>query len=105
MSFSTLAGLKLIREQVADKDKWHQGGLFSPDGSKCCLLGRIYCLNDREMTDRIKSSLWDTLAAMNLPTNISEYNDTHSHAQVLELIDKSIATEEKVYSAQRNSID
>lgn len=100
----TLEVLNSIYEQVKNKEEWHQGGLFSRDGSRMCLMARIYCINDLPRKEAVMSRLYEALLELKEPLALSNYNDTHSHQDVLQLIVRAIALEKKsLIESQRTS--
>lgn len=91
----TLEMLNSIYEQVKNKEDWYQGGLFSKDGSRMCLIARVYSINDLPRKEAVMSRLYEALLELKEPLALSNYNDTHSHQEVLQLIVRAISLEKK----------
>lgn len=83
-----LEGLKLVRDQIAIKEEWFQGSMFSPDGKKCCLLARVNRLNshDYNLAREVVNCLRDQLIEMKESPEVAFYNDHHKHEEVLEFL-------------------
>lgn len=95
---STLEILNLIYDQIKNKNEWGQGALYSKDGSRLCLMARIYAINDITFKVSVKNRLYQALAELNKPLDLSSYNDQHTHAEVLQLITRAVMIEKKSVS-------
>ena len=92
---TTLDILKAARKRIEDPERWCQGYLRG--GDKWCAIGAVY-----EEADEAESgfaAICDVLAAHAgldgaAEGRLAEWNDTHTHAEVLALFDRAIATEE-----------
>jgi len=92
---STLMLLIRGREYITDRSRWCQGSFKR--GEAVCSLGAIYQCAD--IIGESKGSLiWDTAACNGANEAlrarmgcVPEYNDTHSHAEVLAAWDAAIA--------------
>lgn len=96
---STLEVLNTIYEQIKNKDEWHQGALFSKDGNKLCIAGRLYSVNDLDKKESVRQRLYQALAEMNFPPELADYNDTHTHAEVVQLVVRAIAIERRAINS------
>lgn len=94
-----LETLKAIRDLITEPDHWIQNSNahdalgqacdpLSTDASCWCLLGaciRVTSGNDYGSTTR----LYDHMRSY-MPNGITEFNDSHTHAEVLALVDEAI---------------
>lgn len=92
---STLETLNVIYEQVKNKIQWGQGGLYSKDGTKVCLAARLYAINDTDKKDSARSRLYEALTELNEAPDLAGYNDSHTHAEVVQLVVRAIAIEKR----------
>jgi hypothetical protein len=103
-SINTLEILTASRAKIADKNNWCQvasarnfmGASVSPysiTACSWCSVGAIEC---------VEKSVFDTSAHVQLEAfmgnDIGEFNDTHSHSEVLAAWDKAIAECAKEYN-------
>ena len=106
--------LKKARDLLSDSSRWtwnlwarNKDGAYaspaSPDACQWCLTGALYkailgdcslaSLNESEskLYEDCLAKLRTSLSLMGYPmTGVAEYNDTHSHLEVLKLLDKAI---------------
>ncbi len=86
--------LKLVRETISDPKNWCQGDAFQdykgnsvgPDkAEKYCLLGSMA----KNLPDKQDyNAVWHYLHSV--VCQLAWFNDTHSHSEVLDLLDKAI---------------
>ena len=102
-----LNNLRAVRAQITTPDRWTKGW-FARDqyGNECrsqdstatcwCIMGAITFVTPR---DRKKLAIVKDVLSAHLPTwyCLSDFNDrpTTTHADIIALIDRAIATEEK----------
>ncbi len=103
MISTTASTLTLIYEQVKNKDEWYQGALFSKDGTKVCLVGRLYSINDLDKRSAAQNRLYQALGELNESVDLDTYNDTHTHSDVLQLVARAIVIEKRAMSEQQKN--
>lgn len=100
--------LQKARDLISDEKNWNQGdygrasgkpvGIIAnqrlPTDTDCfCAVGAIAWVSDATVNEAERSAAWKFL---NAETNsaemneIHEFNDTHTHAEVLDLFDRAI---------------
>ena len=92
---STLETLDIIYERIKNKDEWCQGVLYSKEG-KCCLVARLYEINDLDRKESVKERLYQALEELKQLPDISNYNDSHTHNEVVQLVALAIDIEKRV---------
>lgn len=100
---TTAETLTQIYEQVKNKDEWHQGALFSKDGARVCLVGRLYSINDLDKRAAAQNRLYQALGELNESVDLDTYNDTHTHSDVLQLVARAIVIEKRVINEQQKN--
>jgi hypothetical protein len=97
MSLNTLTVLRAARERITDPGDWQQksaGSQFGPN----CMVGAVgWTANLYVQDDDIKwaaISILDTLAKQKGYRTAWQYNDSHTHEQVLAFMDEAIRREE-----------
>lgn len=105
MALTTLEVLRGARELLADEAHWVRGDFArnasgasvlstSTDACAWCLVGAM-----RNKAGGKTDAYFSAFSAIfrllrNGHTRLSDFNDTHSHAEVLDLLDRAIAAEE-----------
>ena len=74
-----------VREKLATPDKWCCGNGGSRNGAHCLVWAFTGCPYDAQWL------AFRALERQAAPQGIIEFNDTHTHAEVLDLIDRAIA--------------
>lgn len=90
-----LETLKKTRALIANRENWTQGydRLTTHDGVvKYCLYGALYEVHGGDL---IGSPLWKLLVKLAGSIALSDFNDHHTHREVLALLDTAIAEAEK----------
>lgn len=100
---NVLAMLKAGRVRIEDPNYWTQGAFginavgdpVSQDDPACvrrCLAGAIFCGDGITDHDYVEADrfLDGALASVNGDTSYMVYNDSHTHDEVLALLDKAI---------------
>jgi hypothetical protein len=99
-----LQALKDARALIADETNWCQGKVF--DGHKCCAYGAL-----KKVTEGGRRNTLRWLAQIQLEallthgyTALSYFNDTHTHAEVLNLFDRAIARLEARWEGEQQHL-
>jgi hypothetical protein len=106
---NTVEILKAARDLIADETKWTQG-YFAKDAqgkyvspldveAACfCAIGAVSRVSGQPSFETDKSEparyLWEVIGVSD--QFVFEFNDTHTHPEVIELFDKAIARAEQV---------
>ena len=78
------------RERLTDPKNWVRGNSYGPNGAKCLGMTMIDYLGNSDYF----SFLDDIFPTMK--HNVPVWNDSHTHAEVLELLDTAIANRMQV---------
>jgi hypothetical protein len=93
---TTLDVLKAARERISDPARWCQETyrVLDAGGSaiRWCAMATI---SDTTENNHLLGVAWGALRRAMGGGCIAEYNDTHTHAEVLALFDRAIAAEEQ----------
>jgi hypothetical protein len=98
---TTLEVLKAAREKIADPAHWTKGEIArdkfgmdsmskSPDACAWCAMGAIWNVSPNVEVRAEAFNALDVQTYLGVP----EFNDSHTHPEVLALFDKAIAAEE-----------
>lgn len=91
-TMTTVEVLRTARGLIDTPDKWSESG-WGWDGVRRCAVQAIVDADPSCDRDCTSSPAYYALRRA-LGGNVGEFNDAHSHAEVLALFDKAIATEE-----------
>lgn len=94
---SALTGLVVLRDRISSRKRWCQGALaknkyglrVSPDSTDAvswCLVGALQTVS---LSAHVGEVLMSGLPKSYYGT-LSHYNDTHTHAEVLQVVDRAI---------------
>ena len=96
--------LQAVRDRLTPLHMWMQGGYGVTTGPNC-LMGAMFVvvgimksniISAPPVNDRLKlveNSLWEVIKELFIGGGIVSFNDTHTHKEVLEVIDSAIKTE------------
>lgn len=100
--------LKQAKALIADEKNWTQGAAarnekgqiaysLDPDATCWCSFGAVSKTTEGDLPANglAHNQLYDTLEKEFNCTSISEYNDNHTHTEVMSFWDKAIAAAEK----------
>jgi len=102
--------LREARELISDPERWAQGAWAknapghsvqtrAPEAVSWCAAGAIYrCAGNSDLSIDTRELLYDVIGSNISPDSghvIAEFNDTHTHAEVLEMFDRAIALAEE----------
>ncbi len=88
--------LRKAKSLIKDPDKWGQGAFFK-DG-KMCVLGAVFEVVDHTENGGLLSMVTALQQAMHIYTGrgaIADWNDTHTHEQLMLACDRAILIAER----------
>ncbi len=89
MSLTAKEVLIQARARIDTPDKWCQGKFW--DGNRCCMIGAIHSVGQTLGIAGTPAAIaFNTLRQFTCG-DTAKFNDTHTHAEVLEVFDKAIA--------------
>jgi hypothetical protein len=97
----TVTILKAARDLIAKPENWTQGSYYEVKrGNHCyCALGAIAHVQGVTPTDDVEGSCWLALEVTDgesiIGSHVANFNDTHTHAEVLSLFSKAITAAEE----------
>src|SRR5690242_8238094 len=90
--------LREAKKLIEKKENWCQVKLVNilPDGKQFCSLGAVWAAHQNNDQNQKKCGFYlqRALESRKKPINIAAFNDTHTHAEVMQLWDEAIALEE-----------
>jgi hypothetical protein len=101
--------LEAARAKIAEPEHWCQHafattkddmpcGTLEPDAVKWCATGTFMSLDIADtaertyLLDKVLDTLRSSIPGRNYYNKIEQFNDSHTHAEVLDLFDKAIAS-------------
>jgi hypothetical protein len=89
---STLDVLRAAREYISDPSRWSQG--WYDDGGAVCAIGAVNVAMGRQPDCGEISEAEEALRSAVSGDSVVDFNDSHSHAEVLAVFHRAIAVEE-----------
>jgi hypothetical protein len=89
---STLDVLRAAREYISAPSRWAQG--WYDEGGAVCAIGAVNVAMGRQPDCNEISEAEEALRSAVSGDSVVDFNDSHTHAEVLTLFDRAIAIEE-----------